>query len=109
MARFYGEVGYGATVENPPGSGVWTDQITVFNYSGDVIRNTRALEGGDGLNGNIKVGNSISIVADEFAVAHFFDIKYVMWMGSPWTVTSVEVKPPRLILYLGEVYNGPTA
>ncbi len=108
MARFYGEVGYGKSVETPAGSGVWVDQITEFPYRGDVIRNTRKLEEGDRLNDDITVGNSISIVADQFAVEHFFEIKYVRWMGVLWTVPSVEVRTPRLILSLGSVYNGPT-
>ena len=108
MARFYGEVGYGDSVETPPDSGVWVDQITEFNYSGDVVRNTRKLEEGEGLNNDITVGNSISIVADQYAIDHFFQIKYVRWAGTLWTVSSVEVRSPRLILSLGSVYNGPT-
>jgi len=109
MARFYGKIGYGDTVEEPVGSGVWRDLITEVPYYGDVIRNTRSLEGGQGLNDDISVGNSISIVADQFANEHFFNIKYIYWMGSPWTVTNVEVRVPRLILSLGKVYNGPIA
>lgn len=108
MAKFHGEVGYGESVETPTGSGVWVDQITEFAYYGDVIRNTRALEQKDQLNSDISVGNSISIVADQQAIDHFFKIKYVRWAGVLWTVTSVEVKSPRLILSLGSVYNGPT-
>lgn len=108
MARFYGEVGYGETVEDPVDSGVWKDVITEYPYYGDVVRNTAKFEGSEGLNNNIAVGNSISIVADKRAIEHFFDIKYVRWAGALWTVTSVEVKSPRLILSLGSVYNGPT-
>lgn len=109
MARFYGEVGYGDTVESPPASGVWRDVITEQQYSGDVIRNTRHLQEGEGVNQNITVANSISIVADQYAIEHFFKIKYVIWMGVYWTVTKVEVQHPRLVLSLGEVYNGPKA
>ena len=108
MARFHGAVGYGSSVEDPPGSGIWVDQIHEAPYFGDVVRNTRALEGGDSLNSNIKVANSISIIADEYAINHFFLIKYVAWAGVLWTVASAEVRSPRLILTLGEVYNGPT-
>lgn len=107
MARFNGEVGYGDQQETSPG--VWTNVITEAVYTGDVIRNTRRLEPGEGLNDNIVVGNSISILADQYAIDHFFKIKYVRWAGVCWTVTSVEVRRPRLILSLGEVYNGPTA
>ena len=109
MARFFGEVGYGDTVEMPIDSGVYQDVVTEFGYFGDVIRNTRKLESGEGLNDDITVGNSISIVADQYAIEHFFKIKYVRWMGTLWKVTNVEVRSPRLILSLGSVYNGQTA
>ena len=108
MARFHGEVGYGDSVETPTDSGVWVDAITEIPYFGDLVRDTRKLESGENLNDNIKVNNSISIVADEYAIKHFFKIKYIRWAGVLWTVTNVEVKSPRLILSLGSVYNGPT-
>ena len=109
MARFYGEVGYGESVETPAGSGVWVDTITEVSYFGDVLRDTRKLEAGEGLNSDISVVNSISIVADEYAINHFFKIKYIRWAGVLWTVSNVEVKSPRLVLSLGSVYNGPTS
>jgi len=108
MAKFHGEVGYGEPVETPFGSGVWVDQITEIVYTGDIVRNTRKLDDGENLNPDLSVGNSISIIADEYAVEHFFKIKYVRWAGVLWTVTSVQVQSPRLILSLGSVYNGPT-
>lgn len=109
MARFYGEVGYGTTVEDPPNSGVWVDNIVEFIYQGDVIDNNRTLESNDKVNQDISVSNTISIVADEYAIDHYFKIKYVKWEGVFWKVTSVKVRSPRLILTLGSVYNGPKA
>lgn len=108
MARFFDAVGYGESVETPSDSGVWIDTITEIQYYGDVIRDTRKLESGENLNDDIRVGNSISIVADDYAIEHFFKIKYVRWAGTLWIVNNVEVKSPRLILSLGSVYNGPT-
>ena len=108
--RFFGEVGYGESAETPPGSGIWTDQIVEQrSYRGDVVRNTRQLVNGQKVNDDLTVNNSLSIVADDHAFTHFFQIKYVIWEGVYWTVSSVEVKTPRLILNLGEVYNGPKA
>jgi hypothetical protein len=107
MARFYGRIGYGETEESSPG--VWIDTIVEHSYFGDVIRNTRKLSEGENLNKNLSVMNSISIVADAYANDHFFAIRYVEWAGALWTVSDVEVQSPRLILRLGEVYNGPTA
>lgn len=107
MARFNGRVGYGESVQTAPG--VWVDQITEREYYGDVIRNTRKLSEGENLNKDLSVTNQISIVADAYANDHFFAIRYVEWAGALWTVNTVEVQRPRLILWLGEVYNGPTA
>jgi hypothetical protein len=108
MAKFYGKVGYGETVESAPGSGVWVDEIVEYDYYGDVVRNTRKLQEGEFLNNDISVGNSISIVTDAYANEHFFAIRYIQWAGVLWTVDSVEVQSPRLLLRLGGVYNGPT-
>jgi hypothetical protein len=108
MARFFGEVGYADSEETLSGSGVWEDVISEIQYYGDVLRDTRNTQRGEGLNDDVLPNNMISIVADEFAFEHFFKIKYVRWVGVLWTVTNVEVKSPRLILSLGSVYNGPT-
>lgn len=106
MARFYGRVGYGESVESVPG--VWSDEIVEYFYYGDVVRNVRSLREGENLNPDLSVQNSISIVADAYANDHFFAIRYVEWAGVLWTVSTVEVQSPRLLLRLGEVYNGPT-
>ena len=109
MAKFYGEIGYGESVQSPAGSGIWKDVITEVTYIGDVIRNVRKMEEGESLNPNISLSNSISIIADDKLNQHFHAIRYIRWDGGLWTVTSVEVRPPRLILSLGSVYNGPIA
>lgn len=105
MARFFGRVGYGQTVESAPG--VFRDEITEREYYGDVVRNTRKLLEGENLNYDLTVGNSISIVADAYANQHFFAMRYVEWAGTLWSIQEVEVQSPRLLLRLGGVYNGP--
>lgn len=107
MAKFYGEIGYGQTVETVPG--VWEDVVTERKYYGDVLRNTRGLQEGDKVNNDITVGNSISVVADAYAHEHFFAMKYIKWAGAYWTISNVEVQRPRLLLQLGGVYNGTKA
>lgn len=106
MAKFYGAIGYGTTVEDPPG--VWEDVITEFPYYGDVVRNTRKLQEGEQVNDDITVQNSISIVADAYANENFFAMRYIRWAGILWKISDVEVQRPRLLLRLGGVYNGPT-
>jgi hypothetical protein len=109
MAKFYGEIGYGESVETPPGGGVWKDTIVEFQYYGDVVQNSRRLQEGENLNNDISVNNSISIVADAYAREHFFAMRYIRWAGTLWIVSEVDVQSPRLLLRLGGVYNGPTA
>jgi len=111
MARFYGEVGYGTSVETPPDSGVWVSKIVEIAYMGNVIQTTLRMQSVDSIisvNDDLSVSNSISIVADPYALENFSNIKYVRWSGVLWKVKSIEVQRPRLILYLGSVYNGPT-
>src|SRR4051794_30259696 len=106
MTRFHDVVGYGSTEEQA--SGVWVDVIVERYYTGDIVRDIRKLSEGENLNPNLNVQNAISIVADAYASLHFHSIRYVKWAGALWTVSTVEVQSPRLLLRLGEVYNGPT-
>lgn len=108
MAKFYGSIGFGDSVETTPG--VWRDVIVEHDYYGDVLRNSRRWEENqESVNNDLTVVNSLSIVSDAYLGEHFFAIRYVRWMGGLWTVQSVEVEAPRLILRLGKVYHGPTA
>jgi hypothetical protein len=105
--RFHGNVGFGETVETSPG--VWEDVIVVHEFFGDVTRAARKLAEGEDLNQDLSLTNTINIVANAYAAEHFFEVRYVEWQGVRWTVTDVEIQRPRLLLRLGEVYNGPTA
>jgi hypothetical protein len=107
MAKFYGAIGFGHAVETAPG--VYEDVITERTYYGDVIRNSRQLQEVGNVNPDIAVQNSISIVADAYATENFIAMRYISWTGVLWTVQSVEVQRPRLLLRLGGVYNGKTA
>jgi len=105
MAKFYGKIGYIETVETSPG--VWEEQITERNYYGDVIRNTRRLQTADKLNDDINISNEFSIVADPYAMNHFYSMKYIEFMGAKWKISNVDASTyPRLILSVGGLYNG---
>ncbi len=104
MAKFYGNIGYIKTVEVKPG--IWQETAIEQPAYGDVVRNTSRYQQSDGVNDNININNSISIVADPFANENFQHMRYVVFMGAKWKITNVEVQRPRLILTLGGVYNG---
>lgn len=104
MAKWFGKIGFAETKETTPG--VWEEQITEREYFGDLTRNTRRLQSSENLNDNITVANEISIVADPFANQNFHAMRYVEFMGTKWKVSTIEVQYPRLLLSLGDIYNG---
>ena len=104
MAKFYGVIGYAATVQTEPG--IYEEQIIETEYMGDVLRNTRRLREGSKINDDITISNQISIIADPYASINFHAMRYVTFMGAKWKVSDVEVQYPRLILTLGGLYNG---
>lgn len=101
--RYFGKIGYGETEETRPG--VYEERIDEREYYGDVTRNVRRYQSGEGLNDNLELDNIISIIADPFAFEHFSEIRYVVWNGVKWKVKSVDIQYPRLNLTIGGVYN----
>lgn len=104
--KYFGNIAYATTSEVKPG--LWKETTEVRSYYGDVLRNTRRRDGTDKINDDITINVQISIVADAFALNHFFEIRYLEWMGSKWKVVEVEPQHPRLILTLGGLYRGDT-
>lgn len=101
-------VGYSHTEEPVPG--VAKEVVVEKPYYGDILGNTGRLVEADKLNDDLVIQGQISIVADPYAFQNFMRIKYIVWMGVYWKPASIDAtKPPRLILRLGEVYNGPKA
>ena len=106
--RFYGNVGY-ADIDVETAPGVWEASMVAKKYRGDITRSARRLESTTTLNDSVTLENSFSIIADAFAYENFSKMRYVSWNGENWTVTNVEVRRPRLILTIGDIWNGETA
>lgn len=104
--KFAGMVGYETLSEVRPS--VWQQTIVERPYRGDVNRVSRRSQSAEKVNDDVVISNEIEILADAFAFENFQNIKYVTWMGTKWTVNTVTVEPPRLILEIGGVYNGKT-
>lgn len=103
MAKFYGKIGYIQTVETEPG--IWVEKAIERDYYGDITRNTSRYQSNGTPNDDININNTISIVADPYANENFQHMRYVVFMGTKWKITNVEVQYPRLILTLGGEYN----
>lgn len=104
MAKFCGIIGYVITKETEPG--IYVEEIVENQYYGNVIKNTRRLQEGAKVNDDITISNQVSIIADPFANNNFHAMRYIVFMGAKWKITSVEVQYPRLILSIGGLYNG---
>ena len=107
MSKYYGKIGFVETKETTPG--VWSPDITERMYYGDVMRNNRRRDTPTEINDSVSISNEISIVADPYAMNHFYSMEYIEFQGTVWKVSNIEVQYPRLILTLGGVYNGDTA
>lgn len=107
MAKFSGKVGFIETSETVPG--VWDEVVTEKHYTGDITGDYKRWTGPTGGSSDtLTTKTEISVIIDAYANLHFPNIRYVVWMGARWTVSTVDVKRPRLIMTLGGVYNGHT-
>lgn len=106
--KYYGNIGFAETVETSPG--VYTEQIVERTYYGDVLEYGRNLQStNDGVNDNLRITNQLSIVADDKVYGNIGAIRYAEFMGVKWKVSTVRLNSPRLLLTLGDEWNGPTA
>lgn len=103
MAKFYGKIGFIESNEYEPGA--WENDIKERSYYGDITRMTSSFQNSGGVNSDITVSNTISIVADPYANINFQYMKYVVLRGVKWEIKNVEIQYPRLILTIGGLYN----
>lgn len=106
MAKWAGIIGFAVSTEETSPN-IYEDNIKEIHYFGNIIKNSRKFDSQDKVNNDISVSNSISVLADPYAISHIYDIRYVTFCGTKWEVSSVQVDyPRRLTLSLGGVYNG---
>lgn len=104
MGKWAGQIGFGVQTEVKPG--IFKEVITPRVYKGDEHRVSRRLQGDDRLSENPTISNEISIIADAFAFENFQNIRYIVWHGAKWKIKTITVERPRLVLEIGDVYNG---
>lgn len=106
--RFYGVIGYGIPSEDD--YGVVTNRIVEHMHMGEIIKVVTRNEPAQQVNNNIRLNNSFSIVKDAFITENFQYIKYIVFNGAKWEVSSATVDPdrPRINIEAGQVYNGPS-
>ena len=108
MSKWIGKVGFAVNSEVEPG--LWVDEVIEKAYKGEMLSDRWRRQNSSGVNDNINLSNSISIIANPYAFGHCSSIVYVEIKGEKWKVTDVDAStPPRLILTVGGVYNGEQA
>ena len=101
--------GYIYTAESFEGSGVYEENEVTRSYAADTIKKRSSWPSADKQNDDISFNNELSIIADGYAFNNFQFLKYVIFKGTKWEVSSVELDYPRLIVSFGGVYNGEQA
>lgn len=106
MSKWFGKIGYAIQKETEPG--IWEDKIVERDYYGDLLTDNRKRQINNNVLDEITLSNMVSIIADPFAYNNCSCMAYAEIMGARWKISEVEVKPPRLNLTIGGVYNGNT-
>lgn len=104
--RYAGKIGFGTSVEKAPG--VWDDEIIERDYLGDVLQSTERLSSADTVLPRYTTTTSISVLSDGVLKERYSDIRYINYLGINWKVDSIIHKWPRMEMFIGEEYNGPT-
>lgn len=108
MAKFYGQIGFGFEEEVSPG--VFDYVVVEKPYFGEVVRDALDSVGGSTVLGERKTANAFRIVGDGYSQDHFYDMKYILWIGRYWEIRQVEIQDRvRMLIRIGGVWNGPTA
>lgn len=103
MPKCSGVIGYALAVETQPG--VWTEGITEKKYIGEIVKDNRRIVDQGEINGSINISNNISIISNRFMLDNMEYMRYLTFNNSKWKISSVEIKPPRIIITLGGIYN----
>lgn len=102
--KFCGEIAFLVDeVEVEPG--IWKPKLVIRTYIGDILRYTKRNNIGDKQNVNITISNQISILSDLFMQQNYSTIRYIVWNGVKWSVSSIDINHPRITFELGGVYN----
>ena len=104
MAKSRIKIGFATTVETCPG--IWDEQIQEKIYYADVTRRYVKQNYNTTINANVDISNTLSVVANPEILTNLQSIRYVSWMGQRWSIGSIEVNYPRLILGIGGIWNG---
>lgn len=106
--RFYDDVIFVIQKEDPNAPGNWKEYRIVKPMRGEWKRLISKWTPGSKVIDDKRVNNQLEIIADSFALANFTQIRSIKWRGLEWSVNTVTLNPPRLVLEIGDLYNAGT-
>lgn len=101
--KWYDEIAFSNQVETEPD--VWEEQVVKKKFMGDLLKVHKSNDQSSDINVDISVNNQLSVVMTPFLQNNFQKILYVQFFGAKWTVGTVEVQYPRLLLTFGKLYK----
>lgn len=104
------KVGFGVSkerMEDGKGTGVWDNTVIEKTYYPEVLKEYATRPMSSQVVPDLHLSNRFSIIADPYARQNYGSALYVLYRGVRWSIDSIEVAYPRLILSIGGVYNGP--
>lgn len=106
--RYYDDVTFVIQKEDPEAPGNWKEYKIVKPYMGEWKRVESKWIAGDKVNDDKRINNQLEIIADSFALANWTNIRCVKWRGLEWAVPTATLRPPRVVLEIGGLYNAGT-
>jgi len=103
--RYSGVLGIAQQTEVRPG--IWEETVTEVPVLGTVRQRTEVLESADRILPGLGTNTSISVPARGVGPQDNSSIRYITYKGIPWQIQSIVDEPPRIVIYIGEKYNGP--
>lgn len=103
--RYSGKLG--VSEQKEVRDGIWEDVITEYSVLGTVEQTTGVLEGGDNVLPRASTTTSITVPGRSREVRDNSDLRYITYKGIRWQIERIVDNPPMIVIYIGEVYNGP--
>ena len=104
MSRFSGLLGFVRTELSD--GGVYIEVATEVKVKGILKKISSRTYSEQEVNASVRLANEISVIGNNEIFNHLTSLKYVVWKGTKWSVTTITVEPPRVNIILGGVYNG---
>lgn len=104
--RYSGKLGIVQQIEVRPG--IWEEVVSEEPVLGTVKQRTEVLSAEGSVLPEYGTNTSISVPARGVGPQDNSIIRYVTYKGLRWQIKSIVDEPPRIVMYIGEVYRGPT-